>query len=327
MNILRHSALFALLALVPLAVSAQQVDYSVVSVPEEAGIDFPRITSPSDYVCMPLVRRQGDRLDWLTNRILDISADGARIAYLSFRNNSTNIFIKEISRQGSSVQRTNRSNVLDFSYSPDGKYICFSERRGDANQIFQTDANTGYVCRQITTGNQDYSPVYAADMQLLFFARQETNGVSIWSHNIRNNFLSSYTSGMNPCPLKGQTAFLCTRTNSAGRSEIWKIDYSTGVEECIVSDPKRSFTTPSISPDGAWILFTGESALDGGGFVYRNTDIFVCRTDGTGFAQITYHAADDLSPVWSRDGAYIYFISQRGDADGTANIWRMSFQY
>lgn len=76
MNILRHSALFALLALAPLAVSAQQVDYSVVSVPEEAGIDFTRITSPSDYVCMPLVRRQGDRLNWLTNRILDISADG-----------------------------------------------------------------------------------------------------------------------------------------------------------------------------------------------------------------------------------------------------------
>lgn len=327
MKISRYFALLATLAAAPLTGSAQQVDYSVVSVPEEAGIDFTRITSPNDYVCMPLVRRQGDRLDWFTNRILDISADGTRIAYLSFRNNATNIFIKEISRQGSSVQRTNRSNVLDFSYSPDGKYICFSERRGESNQIFQTDASTGYVCRQITTGNQDYSPVYSADMQQLFFARQETNGVSIWSHNIRNNFLSSYTSGMNPCPLKAETAFLCTRTNSAGRSEIWKIDYSTGVEECIVSDPKRSFTTPSISPDGKWVLFSGESILDGGSFTYRNTDIFVCRIDGTGFAQITYHAADDLIPIWSRDGASIYFISQRGDADGTANIWRMPFQY
>lgn len=327
MKKLRSFVLLATVALSLPAAVAQQVDYSVVSVPEEAGIDFTRITSPSDYVCMPLVQRRGDRIDWLTNRILDVSADGSRIAYLSFRNNTTNIFIKEISRQGSSVQRTNRSNVLDFSYSPDGKLICFSERRGDANQIFQTDAETGYVCRQITSGNRDYSPVCSSDMQQLFFARQEANGISIWSHNIRDNFLSSYTSGMNPCPLKGSTAFLCTRTNSAGRSEIWKIDYATGVEECIVSDPKRSFTTPVISPDGNWILFVGESAIDAGNFVYRNTDLCVCRTDGTGFAQLTYHAADDLSPVWSRDGAYIYFISQRGDADGTANIWRMPFQY
>ena len=41
--------------------------------------------------------------------------------------------------------------------------------------------------------------------------------------------------------------------------------------------------------------------------------------------QLTYHAADDLSPVWSRDGRYIYFISQRGSATATANVWRMNF--
>lgn len=325
-GILRFSAAVALAAAC-FEASAQQVDYSVVSVPEEAGTEFTRITSASDYVCMPLVQRRGERIDWLTNRILDVSISGTHIAYLSARNNSTNIFIKDLSRQGSSVQRTNRSGVLDFSYSPDGKYICFSERRGNTNQIFQTDAQNGYVCRQITSGNLDYSPVYSSDMQLLFFARQEANGVSIWSHSVQNNFLSSYTPGMNPCPLEGETAFLCTRTNSAGRSEIWRIDYDSGVEECIVSDPGRSFTTPSISPDGEWILFVGESILDAGKFVYRNTDLFVCRINGTGFAQLTYHAADDLSPVWSRDGRYIYFISQRGDADGTANVWRMTFQY
>lgn len=53
--------------------------YPVRIVPgREDGIDFTRIASPSDYVCMPLVRRQGDRLDWLTNRILDIPAEGSR---------------------------------------------------------------------------------------------------------------------------------------------------------------------------------------------------------------------------------------------------------
>lgn len=322
-----YKILFVLLMLLPGALRAQQVDYSVVSVPEESGIDFMRITSSNDYVCMPLVQRSRSGFTWLSNRILDVSVDGGSIAYLSYRNESSNIFIKDLARQGTSVQRTNRRAVLDFSYSPDGKYLCFSEQRGELNQVFQTDATHGYVCRQITSGSRDYTPVYSSDMTQIFFARQESRGVGIWSYDVRNNFLSNFTSGMNPCPLKNQSAFVCTRVTASGRSEIWKIDYKAGSEECIVSDPERSFTTPSVSPDGQWLLFVGGSRIDGGDFVYFNTDIFVCRTDGSDFAQLTYHAADDLSPVWSRDGRYIYFVSQRGDAAGTANIWRMNFQY
>ncbi len=306
---------------------AQQVDYSVVSVPEETGIEFRQVTTINDYVCMPLVKRMGRNINWLSNRIIGLSADGKNIAYLSYRNNTTNIFIKELGKQGSSVQRTNRAGVLDFSFSPDGKYICFSEQKGKTNQIFQTSATDGYVCRQITNANQDYSPVYSSDMSQIYFARQERNSVSIWSYNIKNNFLSSYTNGMNPYPIGNSGMFVCTRTNAEGRSEIWKINADSGVEECIIADHERSFTSPVLSPDGEWLLFVGSSNITNGNFSYLNTDIFVARLDGTNLHQITYHAADDLSPTWSKDGKYIYFISQRGDANGTANIWRMNFTY
>jgi Tol biopolymer transport system component len=82
-----------------------------------------------------------------------------------------------------------------------------------------------------------------------------------------------------------------------------------------------------LSPDGNWILFVGDSDIVTPDFVYKNTDIFVCRVDGTNLQQLTYHAADDLSPVWSRDGKYIYFVSQRGSSAAVANIWRMPFVY
>lgn len=106
-----------------------------------------------------------------------------------------------------------------------------------------------------------------------------------------------------------------------------KINFETGLEECIVSDPNRSFTSPVVSPDGAWLLMVGSSKIDAGTFKYWNTDIYACHTDGTNLIQITYHAADDLSPVWSADGKQIYFISQRGDAKGIVNIWRMDFKF
>lgn len=306
---------------------AQQVDYSVVSSIEESGVDFLQVTSANDCVCMPIVKRNWGSINWLSNRIMDISHDGKHIAYVSSRNNTTNIFIKELGKQGGSIQRTNRQSVLDFSYSPDGKSIIFSESRGSSTQIFLTDATNGYVCRMITNSSNDYSPIYTSDMNKILFARMENNSVGIWSFDVKSNFLSSYTTGMNPCPLKDPSSYLCTRMSSSGHSEIWKINYSTGIEECVVSDPNRSFTTPTLSPDGNWILFVGESDITTPDFVYKNTDIYVCRTDGTNLQQLTYHAADDLSPVWSRDGKYIYFISQRGSANATANIWRMPFVY
>lgn len=304
----------------------QQVDYSVVSVPEETGVDFTKITKTSDYVALPQVRRNANGVKWLSNRIIDISPDGTTLAYLSARNNTTNIFLTDVSRQGSSVQRTNRTGVLDFSFSPDGKKIVFSESKGNTNQIFTTDASKGYVCRQITSSDKDYSPIYSWDMKYIFFCRAELRGASIWSYDVANNFLSSYFNGMNPCLIKGSNEIVIARSNAEGRSEIWKVNYSTGAEECLVSDADHSFTSPIISPDGKWILFVGDGHIFmSNGGVYHNTDLFVARIDGTQMTQLTYHASDDLSPIWSRDGKYIYFISQRGDSSGVGNIWRMTF--
>ena len=303
---------------------AQEVDYSVVSVNEEANLQLTKITEDNDYVCMPQVKRNERGVNWWANRVIDVTRDGERIAYLSFRNNTTNLFIKGLTKAGVSVQRTNRQNVLDFSYSPDGKTICFSEKSGKTNRIFTTDAEKGYVCRQITSNELDYSPIFSNDMKQIFFSRQEKNGISIWSYNIQNNFLSSFTKGMTPMPI-GNDVVLCVRTSGEGRDEIWRINYSTGIEECVVSDVNRGFSTPSVSPDGEWLLFVGSNKLMNGNRAYWNTDIFVCKLDGTHLTQLTYHAADDLSPVWSKDGRYIYFVSQRGSSNGTANVWKMNF--
>jgi len=318
---------FAILFCLSLCSNAlAQVDYSVLSVDEEAGTEFTQMTTDAEYVCMPEVRRRGARLEWYTNKIIAISPDGKKLAFLSSRNDATNIYIKDIGKKGGSIKRTNRQRILDFSYAPDGESICFTESDGyNCNQIFQTNANVGYVCRQITNGSLDYSPVYSKDMKNIYFVRQEREGASIWSYNVADNFLSNYTRGMNPEPSKQSNEMFCTRFNSEGRGEIWRVDIKTGIEECILSDAHRSFSTPSVSPNGQWILLVGSNVLANGKQQYANTDIFVCRLDGTNVRQLTYHAADDLSPIWDNSGKYIYFVSQRGSADATACVWRMTF--
>ncbi len=315
----------ALSLLCPFITSAQKVDYSQVAVPEENGLDLVKITRESDYVCLPNVKRDRMGVNWLTNRILAVSPDGQNIAYLSFRDNTTNIFIKDIDRQGSSRKRTNRASVVDFTYSPDGTKICFTESKGKYNQMFITDASNGYVCKQITSESQDYAPIYSSDMKNIFFTRLENRGASVWSFNVDDKFLSSYAPGLNPCPAKDTNIVYVARTNSNGKGEIWKIDIDKGEEECIVTDPNKSFYSPMLSPDGETLLMVGSSNIITNKFNYWNTDIYTCKIDGTNLMQHTHHAADDLSPVWSVDGRHIYFISQRGNADGVANIWRMTF--
>lgn len=61
-----------LLSAMPATALMAQADYSVVSVNEESGMDFTRITSDNDYVCMPEVRRTGRNVNWLSNRILNL---------------------------------------------------------------------------------------------------------------------------------------------------------------------------------------------------------------------------------------------------------------
>ena len=128
------SGLLAVLAIVAAGqtgISAQTIDYSVVSVPEESGLELTKITNKGDYVCLPQVVRRGQEINWFSNRVLAPLPKSEEIAYLSFRNNATNIFIKDLLKQGGSRQRTNRTGVIDFSFSSDGKDLYFAETRGN----------------------------------------------------------------------------------------------------------------------------------------------------------------------------------------------------
>ena len=130
--------------------------------------------------------------------------------------------------------------------------------------------------------------------------------------------------GFSPCIIEDNNdAFYCVRNSSEGRSEIWYVDFVKGKESLILSDQNRSFTNPCLSPDGEWIVCTGNSQSSIS--KKQNLDIFVVRTDGTQLTQLTYHPAFDMCPVWSADGRSIYFVSSRANEEQKYNVWRMNF--
>lgn len=70
---------------------------------------------------------------------------------------------------------------------------------------------------------------------------------------------------------------------------------------------------PSWSPDGSRIVF--ESTRDG-----PDADIYVMNADGTGIVQVTRNDDPESTPVFTPDGRYIVWASER---DGNLDIFRM----
>lgn len=316
----------------------EKPDWSTVLVPEEGGTSFERITADNDCVNARYVGKRRDwffsknakkdltLMDWWINPQIAVSPNGDKIAYINDKNNTANIMVKNSSQGGASVQRTFRTNVMDFTWSPDGKDLCFTEQRGGHYGIYLVDSELGNVVHQISTGtDNDYGGCMSKNNRHIFFHRGEGLGsYSIWSYDRDKNLFSNYSRGMTPVPdPKNPDIFYCARFTDKKECEIWRINFRTGTEEIILSQPGRCFTTPQVSPDGEWVLVTGSSISEKEQVV--NTDLFVVRTDGSQFTQLTYHPGNDLSGVWSPEGNFIYFLSQRGSADRIYNVWKMTF--
>lgn len=331
--------ILVMLAAAAVAVSADakrvKLDFSVVDVPEEGGVKFEKITDDADCVNSEWLVSKGGKLfgmknssviDWWVNPQIAVSPDGSKIAYINWKNGAANVMVKAAAKGGASTQRTFRTGVTDFTWSPDGKTICFTEYRSGHYGVYLVDAEQGAVVRQISTGNDnDFAGQITPDGKHIYFHRGEGYAqYSIWSYDRDKNLFSNYSRGMTPCLIPGEKDIIyCARYTDRKESEIWRVNLKTGVEEILLSQPGRSFTTPVLSPDKKWLLVTGTSVAEKG--KKMNTDIFAIRTDGTQFTQLTYHPGNDLSAIWAPNGREIFFVSQRGSKDGVYNVWKMDF--
>ena len=82
------------------------------------------------------------------------------------------------------------------------------------------------------------------------------------------------------------------------------LDVKRHREDRRIQVPLNGLETPSWSPDGRQLVFTG---FDGG-----LSDLFIINRDGTGLRRLTNDKYADLQPAWSPDGKTIAFATDRG---------------
>lgn len=158
--------------------------------------------------------------------------------------------------------------------SPDGREIAFfSELNTFSVNLYIADVETGRVKRELAKSG------YSTNFESLRFI----NSAGTFSPDGRHFAIAA---------------------KHKERDDLVIFDAKNGSVSRRIKIPLNGLTTPSWSPDGQELVFTGTA----GGL----TDLYVVKRDGTGFRRLTNDRYGDLQPTWSPDGKKIAFATDRG---------------
>src|SRR5881409_3567840 len=175
------------------------------------------------------------------------------------------------------TQRHSRGRIfLAPALTPDGKRLAFfGDQGGFFVDLWLADAETGHVLKRLvkSTQNNNYESL---------------------------RFINSAGS------FSPDGRYFAIAAKRKDRDDLVIPDVKKDKEVRRIRIPLNGLTTPSWSPDGKQLVFTG---YDGG-----LSDLFVVNADGSNLHRLTNDKYADLEPSWSPDGKTIAFTTDRSPA-------------
>ena len=213
-----------------------------------------------------------------------MSPDASNFVYVSAAAGKSDIYLQRVGGQNP-INLTKDSPAADTqpAFSPGGDLIAFRSER-DGGGIFIMGA-TGENVRRLT--DFGFNPAWSPD------GKQ----IAVTTETVSHPF------------------------SRVGYSELWVVDVVSGEKRLIVSGRGRAergegdASQASWSPHGYRIAYWGVRGNTG----WR--DIWTIPAGGGPPVEVTNDVATDWNPVWSPDGRFLYFGSDRG---GSLNLWRVA---
>jgi serine/threonine-protein kinase len=226
------------------------------------------------------------------------------------------------SPQSASFQQLTFQSGPEFfpSLSPDGKAIVYASRAsGNWDIYFQRLGNSRSINLTREFAIDDSQPAFSPDGQRIAFrSERDGGGVYVMSANGESPVrVSDFGYSPSWSPDGGRiivgTEKIPQPSTRPTKSQLWMIDLKSGQRQQI---SEGDALQPAFSPHQKRIAYWSRGDRYG-----QREHIWTIPAGGGEAAAVTDGSSSDLNPVWSPDGTYLYFASNRG---GSSNIWRVA---
>ncbi len=261
------------------------------------------------------------------NETPQISPDGSKLLFISTRDNDVEIYVMEV--DGSHQKRLTHSKGEEgqASWSPDGNKILFISYRDDrtTDEVYIMNADGSEQKNLSNHPKRDHWPAFSPDGKKVVFNSNRESDNDIYVMNIDGSGLTRLTkSGSEDRPKwSGGGKKIIFRSKRSGDVETYKMNVDGSAQTRVRAG--HTIFSP-ISPDGAKMVFRKREERGHSEIVLRDlkNNVETTLTNTPGF--------DNQAPVWSPNGARIFFHSDRDgnreiyvmDADGS-NLRRLTF--
>ncbi len=207
------------------------------------------------------------------------------------------------------------------SLSPDGKSFVYSSYASGNRDIYlQRVGGKNPVNLTKDSPSDDTQPAFSPDGERIAF-RSHREGGGIFLMGATGENVKRLTNfGYNPAWSPDGKEIACAdesivqpEDRGNPNSRIWAVNVATGARRVVT---KEDSVQPHWSPHGFRIAYWGRP--NG-----AQRDILTIPAGGGEPLPVTNDAATDWNPVWSPDGKYLYFASDRG---GSMNLWRVPIE-
>jgi Tol biopolymer transport system component len=210
--------------------------------------------------------------------------------------------------------------VVSASWSPDGSRLVYAHNYAASgndhvhSELVIVDAD-GTHPRQLTRTDESSGFMRAtwpswspAGDKIVFAAAGKIEVVNTDGSGLTELTPGAYDSDPAWSPDGSKIAFI------TGGDDHVSVMNADGSDLRMVSPlPSRN---PAWSPDGRTIVF---SAKEG-----EHADIYSVGADGTGQRRLTSNPAEDITPIFARDGKSVIFGSSRGRGVDSGDLWVMN---
>ncbi len=222
--------------------------------------------------------------------------------------------------RASHLQLTNQPGTEYFpTLAPDGEDFVFSSEPEGNFDLFQQRVG-GKNARSLTpnTPSDEYEASYSPDgKRIAFYSNREPAGVYIMEatgENVRPLIARCHHPAWSP----NGKEIVCSRvghslpsTRNINPSMLLIADVETGAQRQLCESDAMQ---PSWSPNGSRIAFWFNPPSAG------RSDIATISKAGGEIEVVTTDASTNWNPVWSPDGKFLYFASDRS---GNMSFWRV----